>query len=283
MLACTGVSVSMPFVRPDPDALEPPREATTELVLSVCTENLAFVDRVAHRYDVVNVLDKCIEVRGAPLRQFKSDNVRVQNIPNVGSCDGAFLTYLLDRWDDLPDIVEFGKGSLVGTVRGSNLEPLSCPSCESSGCDTADWKKTVRRNGNNSPLKHVYKAEEILPFNFSIAEYNFRYNEDVSMVFKRSGFSSMGEWMDHAPEPLSRQMYLDACCARNYGGHFAATREQIKNEAYFEGRARDLYTYLHSIQSAANEEVDHYIERTWMSVFCARNHSVSQQLRSRRH
>ena len=94
------------------------------------------------------------------------------------------------------------------------------------------------------------------------------------MEWHPSGYDNMGSWLEYAStaSPLSGQVLTDACCARTYGGRFVVTREQIINEAYFRGRSRELYAWLRNQQHYANEEVDHFIERTWLSVFCASHH-----------
>ena len=86
-------------------------------MIAVCTEDLAWVDAYAHRFDLVTVYDKCSHTREGPLYAFSSGNVIVRTIPNVGSFDNAALTYIIDRWETLPDTVEELHTRQIGWAR----------------------------------------------------------------------------------------------------------------------------------------------------------------------
>ena len=64
------------------------------------------IDNYANKYKLITVYNKCDNVV-----KFKSDNVKVIKYPNIGSCDYAYLSYIIDRYDNLPDYIEFTKGS----------------------------------------------------------------------------------------------------------------------------------------------------------------------------
>jgi len=256
----------------------------TELVVAVCTEDLSWVDQAAQEYANVTVYDKCRGVRKADLYPFKATNLIVQRLPNIGSCDFAYLTYILDRWESLPDIVEFTGGAPSNhRYKNHGLAPLPCRpcngKCDASRTDNVRYESptTANRDGSGSvPSQWLKEGWLGLQMNFAVKRgYEFHDN-DVKQFFHRSGYANMGDWMNYAStvSPLSQRVYEDACCARNFGGHFTARREQIVNEAYFRGRSRELYAWLRDQQHYANEEVDHFIERTWWSVFCAAHHST---------
>jgi len=252
----------------------------TELVVAACTEDVSWVDSAAKQYKFVTVYDKCWDLRKAELQRFKATNLIVQRLENIGSCDFAFLTYILDRWDSLPDIVEFTKGSpSTSNYKSHGLAPLQCMQCDGK-CNrfrTDNVRYNVVKPLRIRLEKLVKKGFKDfgLQMNFYLKHHKF-VNNDVKMEFHRSGYANMGHWMKNAStvSPLSQRVYEDACCARSYGGHFTATRKQIVNEAYFQGKSRELYAWLRDQQHYANEEVDHFIERTWWSVFCAAHHSI---------
>lgn len=250
--------------------LDASRRHTRELVVAVCEEDVAWIDNASHEVSTVFVYDKCHEERSDPLRRFNSTNVIVRNISNVGSCDSAFLSYILERWDTLPDVVEFAKGAHT-TV---GIPPLSCPKCENaaSNCEAKAKNEPDPEHlfFNGTPYTRAPSSKMAPLFDFHLDKYKFHSNREVP--FRTSGFKNMGEWVDSAAPELSRQLYLDACCARNFGGHMTATRAQIQNQAYFKGRTRGIYLFLLYQQKYANEEIDHFIERTWMSIFCAKTH-----------
>jgi hypothetical protein len=196
-----------------------------ELVVAVCTEDTGWIDSRAHEFDKVTVYSKCGRVP-----QLKSVNTYVHTIPNIGSCDNAYLTYIIDRYDTLPERVEFTKGSTPPTHKY-----IECVRCLKKG---------------SNDLK------------FKLRNWSFTNNRAQKFPFHQSKYSSMGEWIsDH--EVLTPSIFNHTCCNIKYGGHFGATREQIRNVP------RSTYVALRNEQNHANEEVDHYIERSWGPMFCS--------------
>ena len=197
-----------------------------ELVIATCKEDLRWIDGVAKDYDKVTVYDKC-DVRP----EFHAKNVDVQTVPNVGSCDNAFLTYITDRYDSLPDRVNFTKGT-----RG-DVRPIEC----------------------TSRPDHVRCANDLL--GFKLHNWAFTNNKTQNFPFKTTVHDSMREWVEK-DTLLSTEMYEDSACNVVFGGHFSATRDQIRNVP------RAVYANLKEQQRFANEEIDHYIERSWGTMFC---------------
>ena len=204
------------------------RFAELELVVAVCKEDLGWIDAVAKDYDKVTVYDKC-EVSPA----FRASNVHVQRVPNIGSCDYAFLTYIIDRYDTLPALVRFTKGT------HGNIHPIKC----------------------TSHSEHVRCANELL--GFKLHNWEFTHNRTQEFPFKTTVHDSMREWVQE-DTLLSTDMYEDSACDVVYGGHFAATRDQIRNVS------KDVYANLRAQQFFPNEEVDHYVERSWATMFCTK-------------
>lgn len=101
-----------------PTYLEPKENDTEELVVAVCMEDVDWIDRYADKYQLVTVYNKC----GRDL-QFKSPNIKVIKTPNIGTCDYAYLSYIIDRYDDLPTFVEFTKGWVHPTGKYHNCLP----------------------------------------------------------------------------------------------------------------------------------------------------------------
>ena len=201
---------------------------TRELVIAVCKEDLHWIDGVAKDYGKVTVYDKC-DVSPA----FRASNVHVQRVPNIGSCDYAFLTYIIDRYDTLPDLVCFTKGT-----RG-DVHPIVC----------------------TSRSDHVRCANDLL--GFKLHNWTFTNNKTLEFPFKTTVHDSMREWVQE-DTLLSTEMYEDSACDVVFGGHFAATRDQIRNVS------KDVYENLRAQQFFPNEEVDHYIERSWATMFCTK-------------
>ena len=81
-----------------PDYFHPEKDDIEELVVAVCNEDISWIDNYANKYKLITVYNKCDNVV-----KFKSDNVKVIKCPNIGSCDYAYLSYIIDRYDNLPD------------------------------------------------------------------------------------------------------------------------------------------------------------------------------------
>ena len=209
--------------------LTPQLHEDEELVVSVCGENLDWIDKMASGYKLVTVYNKC----GKRL-VFNQPNIKVVTLPNIGSCDYAFLTYIIDRYDTLPHFVEFTKGS-----QKSNKIYHNCLACYNK-------KKDV---------------DKLL--SFKISNYPFTYNKNMNNIspFIKSGYKNMGEWIDNETY-LKRSMYQRNLCNTIYGGHFGTTKEKIRSTPL------KVYNDLRDQQKYPREEIDHFIERTWYALFC---------------
>jgi|APSaa5957512622_1039677.scaffolds.fasta_scaffold23152_2 hypothetical protein len=197
-----------------------------ELVVATCKEDLSWIDEVSEHYDRVTVYDKC-----NILPTFKSPNVSVESVPNVGSCDNAFLTYIIDRYETLPHKVEFTKGK-SDPLRHNYIH---CQPCEKNNSDDLlDFK-----------LKH----------------WQFTNNTTQQFEFIRSNHENMRDWVEQNTL-LNTEMFAESGCNVRYGGYFAVTREQIMNMPKY------VYKNLWNQQHHANAEVDHFIERSWGTMFC---------------
>ena len=84
--------------------LVPEPSDSEELVLSVCSEDIRWVDKFALLYDKITVFNQCNQSL-----YFNSKNVIVLNYQS--SRDHAFLSYIVDRYDDLPKFIEFTDGN----------------------------------------------------------------------------------------------------------------------------------------------------------------------------
>lgn len=212
-----------------------------ELVVATCKEDLSWIDSASAGYDKVTVYDKC-DVNPT----FKANNVIVHSVPNVGSCDNAFLSYITDRYETLPPAVEFTKGK----TSDKRHEGFDC----SRKCS-----RSTKDHPSGSGGYATYTGDGTL--SFKMRDYSFAHNQSQKMRFVSSEHANMGEWVDK-DTPLSRSMFHECGCHTKYGGNFKATRQQIRNMPV------EVYENLKRQQKHANEEVDHFIERSWGTLFC---------------
>ena len=227
-----------------------PSQKNHTLVVAVCDEDVAWVDEWASRFTEVVVFSKC----GRELK-FESDSVEVIELPNIGGNDKAYLTYIVDCYNSLPERVTFAKGTLCtpdkpglsGCARmfhGRSTHPFG-PKCQSIN---ADPKRMMQFSIGN----------RMSPFD----QYHPKNNKKQTHRFIKSKYDNMGHWVDEATL-LTRQMFEGARAEPILGGYFTVDREQIRNAP------RDVYVNLKEQQTAPNEEVDHFIERAWSTLFCS--------------
>jgi hypothetical protein len=210
--------------------LYPKEHDIQELVVAICNEDISWIDNYANNYKLITIYNKCDNVV-----KFKSNNVKVIKCPNIGSCDYAYLSYIIDRYDNLPDYIEFTKGKLP--PKG---EYKKCKPCK-----------------NN-----IIDLKKLMEFSLSYHKFGNKENHKYSKYnFERSGYKNMGEWINDN-EFLNEKMYEDNICNIIYGGQFGTTSDQIKNTP------KKIWEKLRSMQKYQAEEVDHYIERTWRILLC---------------
>ena len=201
-----------------------------ELVVAVCSENIKWIEQYSNKYKLITVYNKC----GKKVI-FKSPNIKVIDTENIGSCDYAFLSYIIERYDDLPDFVEFTKGALQPKGQYNNCLPCY---------------------NNNLVLKNLLKFNLKNP-------YNFMYNRDMDKKSKwvTTKYKNMKHWIKNN-KYLNINYYKQNSCNIIYGGRFGVTSEQIKKSP------KELYISLREQQKHQREEVDHFIERTWRAILC---------------
>ena len=96
-----------------------------ELVVIICSEDFYWILDVAKDYDLVTVYSKCEDLNISYSFLENNDKIKLIHLPNIGSCDYGFLTYVIDRYDSLPDYVHFAKGNGPPL----NYEFLKCAAC----------------------------------------------------------------------------------------------------------------------------------------------------------
>tara|TARA_Y100000389_G_scaffold156862_1_gene157833 strand:- start:333 stop:1694 length:1362 start_codon:yes stop_codon:yes gene_type:complete len=212
----------------------PDKNNTQELVIAECNENLEkWLDKYAPKFDFVTIYNKCDKVL-----KYKSPNIKVINTPNIGSCDYAYLSYIIDRYDSLPDFIEFTKGWKEPTQKYH-----SCNLC-------TDKQEVLYDELMNFSLK--------TPYSFANPDNGIIGNKSKWHLTK---YKNMREWIKDK-EFLNQDMYESNMCNIVYGGHFGASKEQILKTP------KKIWELLRSEQKYTREEVDHFIERTWRPLLC---------------
>ena len=241
------------------DGDELPKKATDyvfyaeerELVIAFCSEDASWVDEWAPFYHRVTVYSKC----GRNL-SFQSPNVEVLFLANIGACDHAFLTYVVTRYDNLPGRVSFSKGVEHGLllVTDPRLDTKFYIECRRTRNQEGGGGGEEEEEGGSG-------ADDLLKFNLSDYRFSNNPSDREELRFVRSGYQNLGEWVDLATL-LTREMFRESYKSIRLAGWFSASREQIRNMPV------RVYDNLLRQQKFANEEVGHYIERSWGPMFC---------------
>jgi FkbM family methyltransferase len=210
----------------------PKEDDTEELVVVVCNEDIEeWLDDYAPKYQKVTVYSKC----GRQL-QFKSKNVEVIQSPNIGTCDHGFLTYIIDRYNDLPDFVEFTKG----------------------------WRPPIRKYYECLPCQKNIDQYLKKIYNFKLKYYDFYNSKNRNIVttnYKPSYYNNMGEWIKHN-NFIDESIYIRNTCNIILGGQFGIAAYNIRKTP------KIVWENIRSQQKYPREEVDHFIERTWGPLLC---------------
>ena len=212
-----------------PKYIIPKENNTEELVIAMCNEDVTWVDKYAYKYKLITIYNKCGRVVN-----FNSPNVKVIESPNIGTCDHAYLSYIIDRYDDLPDFIEFTKG-----WREPKKEYHNCLLCNN---DNELYNKIMNFKLNNHQFGHIL-------------------NRNKDYVWHKSGYKNMAEWIENN-DFLDKELYKRNICNIIYGGQFGSTKEQIQKTS------KEIWEKIRSQQKYTNEEVDHFIERSWRVLLC---------------
>jgi len=200
-----------------------------ELVIARCEENIDWVNNYIDKYSKITIYNKCNNMN----HNIKPNKkIIFVTLPNIGSCDYAYLTYIIDRYHDLPKCIEFIKGSqrpynkISNTFYGEN-ELLYIP----------------HRNYN-----HIK--------NFKYNNHIFGNHPNRTHSFIASNYKNMGDWL-HKHDILNDHDVKNRVKHIIFGGHFITTRWNILRSS------KDFWLSLRNQQLYPNEEIDHYIERLW--------------------
>lgn len=239
-----------------------------DLVVSHCHESLDWLmGRKQKIYRRIVIYSKC----GKNLTTASLPNGSlVVRMENVGSCDGAYLRHIVRFYSDLADFTMFCKATHprrcgLQTLVGPAADPWSKQtwSTYDSHCHHGFYRFNTRelnRPGHCKPK--VVTREDVR--NFSSPTYKIRGRRPVefldpeSLCYYRSGYEDYTAWITAV---LGSRMLADRIINAGQGivlgGYFAAERSSLIRYP------RALYEAFSSMQEHANEELDHFIERTW--------------------
>ena len=165
---------------------------------------------------------------------------KIHSLPNIGLESHTYLTYIIDNYETLPDIVFFQQGSDDHIKADKLMECIHTLSISPDIMYVTNYLKNV--NINNMYLDNEYHIKSWNGRNLDICEDNFvewfKKNIDTTYNFNK---------------PL----------AVNFGACFAVRKEAIHSrpKVYYETLIKQFGTQF--------PEVGHFIERSWVHLFNA--------------
>lgn len=165
----------------------------------------------------------------------------VYKTPNIGDIDYDKLTYLIDNYDDLPDVFLWGKTNLFKFV------------------DEPDFKKALQANDFSPLLKYNHRvySDQFGQVNFYRGDMYYERND--SWFFNATipkYFKTWDEWCLHFGLP--RDAYIPFAP----GGNYILTRDKVRKYA------KDLYEEMRSFLPHAQRPAEaQACERSYYYLF----------------
>ena len=178
---------------------------------------------------------------------FNKTNVKqIINIENVGKNDHTYLFYIIENYNNLPNIVVFFPGSLnldykkrkakliLNNIIKSNL---------SKAYFAGNYHKNIKETFNNFKLDNWKTSDK----------KNLVLNNESAL--KKSDIRPYGNWYTHFFG--NTQAHWQTMC-----GIFSIDKRDIIQHPI--KRYQEL---LQTVSSHSNPEAGHYIERSWCAIF----------------
>ena len=218
-----------------------------ELVVAYCEEPLAWLlesDWFQDRFSRTTIYSKCGAAPPPP-----QQGVRVVTLPNVGSCDYVYLYHITRHWDALLPEIALVKGSERPPHEWHRLVPQALFTL-----DTAEVVRglfsSARRPQTRVQVDHLRR--------FSLGAWAFSYNLNRRATpFHRSGWANHSQWLTWVCGTTLADWLYSSVEFVPFQGYYTTRRDNIHR--YPKG----LYVRMMRGMTHANEEVDHFVERTW--------------------
>ena len=249
-----------------------------QLVIAQCDEPLDWLDSQAPRYQRVFIYAKC--TWGGRLTRLQRNMARYSNVeiipsPNVGSNDYAILQHVIRHYDELAPLTVFCEAGWKPSL--CSPDNVQRPTLEDGRA--TPWSPYVRltqfKTGKNHKWPWTYPNEGPKGAHYAgtwTAQHwgTYVYGEagkqagrrqdkgsEFHQNFHKTNFSHLEAWLtDTAGEQLATYL-LHHAGHLVLGGYFAAEAANLQRYPI------ELYRALAVQQRYPNEEVDHFIERTW--------------------
>jgi hypothetical protein len=217
--------------------------ANIQLVVSRFNEDLEWLkDEPFNKFPVV-----CYN-KGSNSDFYKPENVVIIKKENVGMNIHTYFDYIINNYDNLPDIVVFLSGSCID----NHKKDITMKTME----------KVIQNKNSVFVINSKTESKNILNerYDFTMDEYNVSNPKNLSLnsnkKMKPCKIRPFGKWY----ETLFPGIIIKDSV--NYGAIFAVSRQHIHS------RSKESYEELISyVNTHVNEESAHYFERAMLAVF----------------
>lgn len=161
------------------------------------------------------------------------------DLPNIGRESHTYLTYIIDNYENLPDVVFFTQGN-----KSDHYE------------QTIDYFLNIDKYSKN----YNYLSSDYYFYSENTQEYSkdhlYGYRNMQPSPSDNLGFR---KWFNTY---IDKEYDINSYVTLWWGAIFSVKREQILS------RSKDFYkTLLNYIPKTNNPEVGHYFERSWFYIF----------------
>ena len=221
---------------------------TYSLVVCVYNENIDWLydEKNTFKYKEIYVYIKNKERAETLLaNNNESNKIKYIQLPNIGSCDFAYLYHIIKNYDNLTDYICFSKGTFKKTIRTYN-----------------DFNYIIK------PMYKLNKNEVKNLQNFYLNNWDFKFNKNLNFAFEKSEFKNL----EHYLLSIFSKEGVDILF-KNYTniileGYFNVSKINIHRYD------KKIYEKLQVNKGGPNRELDHFHERIWGLLFSNKKKNI---------
>lgn len=233
---------------------------TCDLVLAHCHEDLTWLVEASRIYRAIYVYTKCSAA--IPPESIAPRNIFVETMANVGSNDAANLRHITKHYDQLAPLTVFCEAAAAhgGALEGQTCCPDTVVRPEPERAEYsylgqfATHEHSARYTRRSSRLASLRAFRKKGGYTFMS---NTQMQNSTAAKWLSSTDANLGAWAERTLGKELAGWTLGQAQWLVLGGYFAAERDNLRRYP------RATYAAMAAEQTAANEEVDHFIERAW--------------------
>jgi hypothetical protein len=179
-----------------------------------------------------------------------ANTLRTVNADNLGRCDGTYVRYIVENYDDLPEVMVFLPGSANMDNKYNKLIKLIE---KVRGSENSSVYVNYPDPGSEPPNLHGLYNFQLDHWSSSNSENNQKNSETVLTPAKIRPY---GKWYEH------HFGEFDDHSNTGIFGLFAVSKMDVLK------RPKEFYQdLLEQLEVSSNPEVGHYCERCWAKIF----------------